>query len=617
MGIRTAIRTPFYEGGGVSSKVPKVWDVAIGGRTYMLDAKYFGTQQFTRSSIPLLKPQQASGSVNEDALNPADGIRAKIESWHHGAGQVFLDRPESDSFRFRSSKGVDPWTKWRISLLPATAQRVTTSGSNLYLAPAGVRLYFSDGQTLKYLTDVTGSSPTTVTGTPAATVTSLASDGYTVWAAYTASGLHMTNTSTGAASQLVTTALTSTSVVGYVKGRLMVSKDNSLYNVTDLVGPSALPSVLYTHPNTNFTWVGFAEGQTCLYAAGYAGDKSLIYRTSIKADGTALDIPVVAGELPDGEIVRAISSYLGVVLIGTDKGWWTADQDTSGNLTLNKVQDLDAGVYCFEGQGDQIWYGWTNYDATSTGLGRADLTADTKGANVITPAYASDLMASANGTVQAVASFTGFRVFTVSGSGVWAETINKVSSGSIASGLITHGMPDNKVALSVTLRHDPLEGEVEVDVAVDSGTATSIGASIEQGTTGKTLNVSSAVGESFELTHVLTRSSTDTTAGPEVTRTTLESNPAPGRGEFFTVPLLFRDRLKLANGNEESFDVASAYESLVGIETLGAATTYQDVYGSETVTLEEHDLIIEGFSKRRDGYVGTFLAKFRRPRRRS
>jgi hypothetical protein len=35
------------------------------------------------------------------------------------------------------------------------------------------------------------------------------------------------------------------------------------------------------------------------------------------------------------------------------------------------------------------------------------------------------------------------------------------------------------------------------------------------------------------------------------------------------------------------------------------------------VTLEEHDLLIEGFNKDRSAYVGTFLAKFRRPRRRA
>ena len=617
MSLRTPLRTPLYEGGGVSSLVPHVWDCSIGGRTYMFDTKFFGTAQFTRSSIPILKPQQSTGSISEDSLNPADGIRAKIESWHHGAGQTYLDRPESDPYRFLSSKGVDPWTKWRIKLLPDTALRLASASTNLYPVVAGSRLYFSDGQTLKYITDPVAATPTTVTSTPAATVTSIASDGFSVWAAHTASGLYATNTGTGAAAQLVTTALASNSVVGYVKGRLMVSKDNVLYTVTDLAGPAALPTALYTHPNTAFRWVGFAEGLNTIYAAGYSGDKSLIYRTAVKADGTGLDVPVVAGELPDGEIVRSIGSYLGLVLIGTDKGWWTASQDSSGDLSLNKVQDLDAPVMCFEGQGDQVWYGWTNYDDDSTGLGRADLTVDTKGASVLTPAYASDLMATAQGTVQGVVTFQGVRLFTVSGSGLWAETTDKVASGTITSGLITHGMSDNKVALSVTVKHDPLEGEVAMTVAVDGGTPVSIGASATQGTTGRTLGVLASTGEAFELAHTLSRSGDDSTAGPEVTRTTLESNPAPGRGEFFNVAILLKDRVTLGNNNEEDFDCGLAYQSLTGIETAGAPTTYQDVFGTEAVTLEDHDLIIEGFTRGRDAYTGTFLAKFRRPRRRS
>src|SRR5690349_515603 len=114
--FRSPLRTPFRTGsGGSSTLVPKVWDASIGGRTFMFDWKFAGTPQFTRSSIQVLKPQQASGSVNEDALNPADGLRAKVESFHHGAGQTYLDRPGSDPYRFRSSKGVDVWTKGKLS----------------------------------------------------------------------------------------------------------------------------------------------------------------------------------------------------------------------------------------------------------------------------------------------------------------------------------------------------------------------------------------------------------------------------------------------------------------------------------------------------------------------
>ena len=615
MALRDLIRTPFNEGGGSSALVPKPWDCAIGGRTYMYDWKFAATQQFRRSSIELLKPQQDTGTVGERSLNPADGIRAAIESWHKGAGQVWLDRAESDPYRFRSSKGVNPWNRHKLSLHYGTDQKRSSANTNLALVPAGSRLYLVDGQSLLYTTDVTVDTPTwtTVTSTPAVAASGLASDGYYVWVPYGASGMYATNTGTGAAAQLVTTALDANAVVGYAKGRLMVGNGASLYNVTTLTGSAALPAVLYTHPNVEFTWVGFAEGQNAIYAAGYSGDKTQIFRVGIKTDGSGLDAPIVAGVLPDGEIVRTVGSYLGLVLIGTDRGVWVADQDTNGNLTVNKVLDLTSACRCFEGQGDFVWFGWTNYDSTSSGLGRMDLRTDTKGASVLTPAYASDLMVTAQGAVLSVVTFQDIRVFTVSGSGVWGQATSLVASGTIDSGWLTHGMPDGKVALTVSIAHEPLDGTVTVSLSTDEGTFTNLGTSSIDESTLQRFNAGSVAGEKFEVRHLLTRDAT-VTLGPVLTRSTLESNAAPGRGEFLNVPLLFFESLNVGGGQKD-FDCVEAFNELLDIETSGIPTTYQDVLGAVTVTLEDHDFIIEGLTERRDAYVGTFLAKFRRPRR--
>lgn len=615
MGLRSSLRTPFFGGMGVSNLVPDLWDCAINGRTFRFDTKFFGQAQFTRSSIPLLKPQQAQGSINESSLNPADGIRAAIESWHHGAGQTSLDRDTSDPYRFRSSKGVDPWTKWKLSLLPDTDQKRTSANTNLALVPAGARLYLADGQTLAYTTDVTLGTPTftAVTGTPAVAINGIASDGFTVWTAHGASGIYDTNTGAGASASRTTGTVGG--VLGYVKGRLMAADANAIYNIVLLTGAAAArPTALYTHPNTDFVWVGFAEGLQNIYAAGYSGDKSLIYKVPIKQDGSGLDAASVAGELPDGEIVRSLGSYLGLVLVGTDKGVWVASQDSDGNLSLNKVVDLDAACYCFEGQGDFVWFGWTNYDSTSAGLGRMDLRSDTKGASVLTPAYASDLMATAQGAVLSIATFQDIRVFAISGSGVWAEDIVKVTSGSLDTGLITQGMTDSKVALSIKITHEPLNGTIDLLMSADGGVFGSRGSSIDPLSTSASLSASTTTGETFELRFTLNRPST-TTLGPVLTRATLESNLAPGRGEYFNVALLFHDLIKLTDeGQEVHFDCAANYARLVDWEISGLPLSYQDALGSATVLLEDHDFVIEGWTEKRDAYTGTFLAKFRKPR---
>lgn len=613
MSIRTPLRTSFRSGGGATALVPFPWDCAIAGRTYMFDDKYFGTERHAMSSIQLLKPQQTS-EIGEDALNPADGIRAKVDSWHHGAGQTWLDREESDPYRFRASKGVDPWTKHRLSLLPDTDQKRASAQTNLALQPAGARLYIADNQTLAYTTDITAGTPsfTTVTATPASAVTGIASDGYTVWVAFGSNGIYDTNTGTGAAASRTTGTVGGP--LGYVKGRLMAANGAAVYNVTSLTGAAAaLPAALWTHPNTAFVWVGFAEGRNDIYMAGYAGDKSLIYRTAIQADGTALDIPVVAGELPDGEIVRSISSYLGLILIGTDKGWWVADQDSTGSLIINKVQDTDAGVYCFEGQGDFIWYGWTNYDSTSTGLGRADLRSDTKGASVVTPAYASDLMVTGQGAVLSVCTFQDVRVLAVSGVGFYAEDTVKVAAGSIDTGLITHGVPDDKVALSVTLAHDPLVGALTASLSSDGGAFTELGSASEAGLTSTYLSGRSTTAETFELRIDLTRDAVATTTGPELTRVTLESNYAPGRGQSWSWALLFREEI-MRDGTRLEFDPVAAWADLLAIESAGAPVTLQHALGSVSARLEDHDFIIEGWAEKRRGYVGTVLTRWTIPR---
>lgn len=607
--MRTSLRTAFYTGGGSTALVPDKWDCALNGRAYMLDWKFAGTAQMARSSIKLLRPQQESGTISETSLNPAEGIRAKLESWHHGAGQMSLDRDGSNPFRFRSSKGVDPWTRWKLSLLRAVGSRRASLETNLAVESVGSFLYVADGNEVFHTTSVAGAptwtSAAIFAGEVAQSVKSITTDGFYLYAALGSSGIH--RTVRGAASTLHYSDL-STTLIGYVKGRLMAANGNSIYNV---IASGVAPSALYTHPNTDFTWVGFAEGQGHIYAAGFSGDKSLVYRTAVKSDGTALDVPVVAGSLPDGEIIRSIEAYLGLLLVGTDSGVWVAESDAAGNLTLNKVVDTTLPVRCFEGQGTYVWFGWTNYDATSTGLGRMDLTVDVGGRSVVTPAHASDILAAGQGNVTDVATFGNLRVFAVAGLGLFAETSSFVTEGTIDSGTITYGFPDDKVALNEFLSFEPLTGSITVRLSAEGGSFLSLGTASTAGTTSARFSAGEATGDFFELRHVLNG---DGTNAPTLTRSTLEANPSPGRGETFTVALLFHEQLEV-NGNDERFDCALEYRNILDLETSGKPVVFQDCLGSETVIVDDHDFLIESMTPDRRAYEGTMLASLRRPRR--
>lgn len=609
MSLAAPLASPFFTGAGVSDLVPRVWDCAINGRPYMVDWKhtYTGVGRFDRQSISLLKPQQDTNTnVSEASLNPEEFARRAAESWHHGAGQARLDRSDSDPFRFRVSKGIDVWTKNTLGCLNATASKLTSANTNLLMAVAGTRLYTLDGTAARFTTDLT--SWTAVTGLPGAAGTGIATDGFTIYTTHSASGIYSTNTGTGAASSY--NARAADGICGYVKGRLMVSNANVLVNITG----AATEKIVLTHPNTAFRWTAVAEGPGFIYASGFAGDKSLIYKTAVTADGTDLAVATVAGEMPDGEIIRSLQGYLGYLLAGTDKGLRLMSLDASGNVSSSgRVIPTTSAVYALEPQDRYVWFGLTNYDTTSTGLGRADLGEFT---DPLTPAYASDLMATAQGTVQSVVTFGAIRVFSVSGAGVIAENTAAKVAGTIDSGLVGYGLPDTKVAMYLDTRFGslPASAIVAVSLSADGAAFTTVGTE----TTAGTLSLGASAGqyraETFEVRLVLTPSGT---SAPAVSRWTLEANPAPGRGEFFDVPLLLFERVDTAVQSNQPVDVAGEISALLSMEALGEPVSYQDPLGTETVFVDDHTFLVDSMTERRDALNGTYTVRLRRPRQRS
>lgn len=607
---------PFYTGSSVSMDVPGKYMVALAGRPYMLDmeADTQGVRGnfFRRSSVPVLRNQADQSNVpNESSINPDDMWRRSQDSWHLGAGQTHLDRSNSDPARFRSSKGVNVWSKWQASLLPDTG-RVLTSANNVRMVTVGTYCYLIDGQTLKYSANITATVPTftTVTGTPAVTASSLTTDGYNVYVAYGASGVWTTTRAAAAATQLVTTAINAAAVLGYAKGRLMLGSANVLYNITSTVA-AALPTALFTHPNTDFAWVGFATGVNQIYAAGYSGDKSLFYRTSVRSDGTALDTPVVAGELPDGEIVRSILGYLGFVIIGSDIGVRLSSPDSGGSLIVGGLINTGTSVRCLVGYSRFVYFGWTNYDSTSTGLGRLDLQNFT---DTDTPAYATDLMVTAQAIVGSVAVMSGTVFLAVDGSGIWTPTTNLVASGSIDSGLLNYDLADPKTAMFVNVKTTALPAGATVVTALsaDGGSFTTVG----------THNVTNATGpdsdftcgqvraESFELRETLTRATVATT-GPTLTRHTLRSYPTPSRSFEWVLPLLIHEQVNPFGGGEYPLDVELELDYLMSL--LNGLVSLQVGGESFQVFVEDVEQIPYQPTADKSAFASTVVVRCKQP----
>jgi hypothetical protein len=573
----------FYSGTGSTQLVPYVFPVALNGRPYQLDIKSNAfSRQFddrVRSSV------DQSTEPGEAAINTQGLWRRSQSSWHFGAGQEYSDTADSELFRFKNSKGVYVWDRGQCSLLPDTTLASASANSNLYMATASDRLYSADDQALKFTTDFVAF--TTVTSTAASAIYSLASDGFNVFYSYANGDIDQTNAGISTSSAYITGI--EAGYLAYVRGRFMVAGQGAdkrkIWNITTTPGSSANnPTALFTHPNSDFNWVGFAGGQNNIYCAGYAGNKSLIYKTTIKPDGTALDIPTVAGELPLGEVVQAIDAYLGFIVIGLQNGLRFCSSDSDGNLVIGPLIETGSAVTAFSAIGKFIYFAYTNFDTVSTGIGRLDVSTQI---TTNQPVYASDLMATGQGAIVDIHEFDGKPVFTVAGLGAYRQhATDLVASGFLDSGIYRWGVPDSKFIPKWDLRTKPLKGSISVSVTADGGSVRDVGTQSLLGSLESTFNGYEDRVFEAEARIVFTRSATNPAEGPTLTRWLGRAYAAPLRSQLFSVPLLLHHRMNL-RGKEYFFDVDDELTRLRDLVENPRVVSYQENVESFSVVVED------------------------------
>ena len=573
----------FYSGTGSTQLVPYVFPVALNGRPYQLDIKSNAfSRQFddrVRSSV------DQSTEPGEAAINTQGLWRRSQSSWHFGAGQEYSDTADSELFRFKNSKGVYVWDRGQCSLLPDTTLASASANSNLYMATASDRLYSADDQALKFTTDFVAF--TTVTGTAASAIYSLASDGFNVFYSYANGDIDQTNAGISTSSAYITGI--EAGYLAYVRGRFMVAGQGAdkrkIWNITTAPGSSANnPTALFTHPNSDFNWVGFAGGQNNIYCAGYAGNKSLIYKTTIKPDGTALDIPTVAGELPLGEVIQAIDAYLGFIVIGLQNGLRFCSSDSDGNLVIGPLIETGSPVTAFSAIGKFIYFAYTNFDTVSTGIGRLDVSTQI---TTNQPVYASDLMATGQGAIVDIHEFDGKPVFTVAGLGAYRQhATDLVASGFLDSGIYRWGVPDSKFIPKWDLRTKPLKGSISVSVTADGGSVRDVGTQSLLGSLESTFNGYEDRVFEAEARIVFTRSATNPAEGPTLTRWLGRAYAAPLRSQLFSVPLLLHHRMNL-RGKEYFFDVDDELTRLRDLVENPRVVSYQENVESFSVVVED------------------------------
>ena len=617
--MSTQITQPFDEpffGGGDSgtSAVANIGGsmVAMNGRVYPIDT---ASNRYSQRAIDVL--QQRNTTDNRDVLLLPQNIwRQQVSDWHSGAGQSNLDRDDAIQSRFEDSFGVDPWTRWRMSLLPETLEMQTLSGESWLTLHEGY-LVVVNGNTTYWWSDFgTMTASVSVGSVP---VVDVADDGALINMVNTDGDVYSLDGPAG--TPVLQYSFAGTSMLAYVKDYLIADRDNALYNITTY----ASPVLIYTNPDSSFRWVDACSGPNAIYVLGGSGDRWVVHRLGIKEDGTGLNPAIVAAELPDGEIGYSISEYLGFVFIGTDKGVRMAQPDANGDLLLGAVIPTVEPVRCFEGQDRFVWYGVSSMDpayvptnndqadvfptAPVPGLGRLDLTTFTT--TNLTPAFANDIAAwdEAAANVTSVVTWQGKRVFAVQGAGVFYEGVDLVPGGWLTQGIMSFSVEDLKSALYMQVKWVPdCTGLLYLDLAFDSAAYARYARLVLNANNIRSdnLNLAGTKFSRVNVRFVMLRCSLNNAKGPIPTRWEFRAFAVKGKASRWDVPLIIADDVDI-NGMIESRNPTADKNALLSLIQDGTVFQYQESGQSYQVLARDFIWQPERLSTTGNGWQGTFL----------
>ena len=602
------------------------YDVAVGGLPFFYAIS--DARPYIRQTAPFRKEQSDIGAEPGEQSLTGFWLRSQ-SSFHNGTGIKFYDPSagETVNYRFADSDNVDVWTKGQVTLLKETANMtgVTTGVYKLISVVDGstdkvvawntanttINNYTPSGTAVTYSDVVTA-------GLDTATL-AIATDGAHLFVAdndHIYSGEIATPT-TGYTEYYATGS--ERVVMSWVKQRLVAGVGAGIYELTGTKGTSrALPTPIYTHPNADWVWSSISEGGSAIYAAGYLGGNSAIYKFVLSTAGVmpTLTSGIVAAQLPIGEIVLKIESYLGYLMIGTNKGMRVANiSDTTGDLSYGRLIFEDTnGVRDFAFRDRFVWA--TGTIGTSPGLYRVDLGQEIEALRF---AYAKDTyLSGATGYATSVDFIgnTNQLAFTTSGSNGIAiqSTTTLATTGSITTGKIRFSTLEPKNYKRLIARGTFTSGDFTLSsLATEaSGNETqydhityNVGVDAVEVTTSQP----EVAQEFLAYKFTLSRDTTDTTTGPTFKGYQAKATIASPRNRVIQFPVycfdIETDRFNTVVGYEGR--AYARIQLLEEIEKTGDVLTWQDL-----TTGESRQAVIEQVTftrmtppdKRFDGFGG-------------
>ncbi len=604
------------------------YDVAIGGMPFIYSIS--DARPYIRQTAPFKKEQFDNQTEPGEQSLTGWWIRSQ-QSFHGGDGITFYDPANTtsnspDHYRFADSRGVDVWTQGEVTLLNDVtdtheitgsvtgtdhqhpnqhARSIQWSGINGVLLhdEYDVDKIAEDGTVTHFIDYNTGS---------AEPVRAICDDGVNAyWVSNAVAGgankLHMYKKAlTDNTTTIPSPMFTATGVViqyatmEFIKDRIILCVNNSVYELP--TNASALPTPVYTNPNTSYHYTSVAASGPAIYTAGHSGIYSTIQKYTLSTAGVmpTLTSAVVAAELPAGEFVEKIYYYLGYMMIGTNKGVRAAlvsDQDGSinyGPLIIETSQP----VYDFAGRDRFVWAA-TGVGALDGGLTRIDLGLEV---SPLRFAYANDVYVSQIaehyttacaflGVTDRIAFTTAFKV---TDGAIYLESANLYPSGYLTTGYIRYNTLEPKNFKRLVARGDFSKGSMTLETVTADGTEYDVvayDASVPpiEVTTSNPQEAQEYLAYKF----ILYRDGTDATKGPIMKGYQAKATIATPRQRVMRFPVycydVETDRYNVQTGYEgRAFDRIGQLES---IEENGDVVTWQDL-----TTGESRQAVIEQIS---------------------
>ncbi len=596
------------------------YDVAIGGMPFIYAIS--DARPYIRQTAPFRKEQFDNQTEPGEQSLTDWWIRSQM-SFHGGDGITFFDPAGAPAnspaqYRFADSQGVNVFEQGEVTLLKSVANTHEVTGpvagtnyenrqqhlrSIQWSGNNGVLLHdeydidkiATDGTVTHFIDYNTGS---------AEPVRAICDDGvFAYWVSNATAGgankLHMYKKAlTDATTSIPSPMFTATGVVieyaemEFIKDRIVLCVNNSVYEVSTVA--SALPTPVYTNPNTNYIYTSIAASGPAIYTAGHSGIYSTIQKYTLSTAGVmpTLTSAIVAAELPAGEIVTKLYYYLGYMVIGTNKGIRVATvSDQDGSINYGPlIVETSQPVYDFAGRDRFVWAA-TGIGTLDGGLIRLDLGTEVEPLRF---AYANDLQIQQNaehyttavaflGTTNRLAFTTAFK--TTSGALYLESATELVTNGYLTTGYIRYNTLEPKNFKRLIARGEFEYGSMTLETVTADGTEYDVVAySASVPPVEVTTSNPQEAQEYLAYKFILYRDGTDATKGPIMKGYQAKAYIATPRQRVIKFPVycydVETDKYNVLTGYDgRAFDRITQLES---VEQNGDVVTWQDLTTGES-----------------------------------